>query len=55
MATGADTFVAFSYPPDTIGLTDAAKVLGYNPKVFYTAVGTASRCSSSASRPTSRA
>lgn len=41
MASGADTFVAFSYPPDTIALTDAAKVLSYNPKVFYTAVGTA--------------
>ena len=41
MATGADTFVAFSYPPDTIAITDAAQVLSYNPKVFYTAVGTA--------------
>ena len=41
MATNADAFVAFSYPPDTIAITDAAKVLSYNPKVFYTAVGTA--------------
>jgi branched-chain amino acid transport system substrate-binding protein len=41
MATDADTFIAFSYPPDTIGITDAARILGYNPKVFYTAVGTA--------------
>ncbi|MFN3743947.1 MAG: amino acid ABC transporter substrate-binding protein [Hyphomicrobiaceae bacterium] len=41
MATGADTFVAFSYPPDTIAITDAARVLNYNPKVYYTAVGTA--------------
>jgi branched-chain amino acid transport system substrate-binding protein len=41
MATGADTFVAFSYPPDTIAITDAARVLSYNPKVYYTAVGTA--------------
>ena len=41
IATDADTFVAFSYPPDTIAITDAAKVLNYNPKVFYTAVGTA--------------
>jgi branched-chain amino acid transport system substrate-binding protein len=41
MASGADSFVAFSYPPDTIAITDAAKVLSYNPKVFYTAVGTA--------------
>ncbi len=41
MASGADTFVAFSYPPDTIAISDTAKVLGYNPKIFYTAVGTA--------------
>jgi branched-chain amino acid transport system substrate-binding protein len=40
-ASGADTFVAFSYPPDTFGLTDAAIVRNYNPKAFYTAVGTA--------------
>lgn len=36
-----DAFVAFSYPPDTIAITDQARVLGFNPKVFYTAVGTA--------------
>ena len=41
MASGADAFVAFSYPPDTIAITDAARVLSYNPKVYYTAVGTA--------------
>ena len=40
-ATNADTFVAFSYPPDTIGITETARVLNYSPKVFYTAVGTA--------------
>lgn len=40
-ATNADTFVAFSYPPDTIAITETARVLNYNPKVFYTAVGTA--------------
>lgn len=39
--TGADTFVAFSYPPDTFGLTGAAIAGGYNPPAFYTAVGTA--------------
>jgi len=38
--TSADTFVAFSYPPDTMGLTEAARVRAYNPKVFYSAVGT---------------
>jgi len=41
IATGADTFIAFSYPPDTIAITDAARILDYNPKVYYTAVGTA--------------
>jgi branched-chain amino acid transport system substrate-binding protein len=35
-----DVFMAFSYPPDTIGLTEAARIRGFNPKVFYTAVGT---------------
>ena len=39
--TDADTFVAFSYPPDTFGLPGAAGAGGYNPKAFYTAVGTA--------------
>ncbi len=37
----ADTFVAFSYPPDTFGLTGAAIAGEYNPPAFYTAVGTA--------------
>jgi branched-chain amino acid transport system substrate-binding protein len=41
MATNPDAFAAFSYPPDTFGLTEAAKVLGFNPKVFYVGVGTA--------------
>ena len=41
MRRSADAFVAFSYPPDTFGLARAAKVLGFNPGVFYTAVGTA--------------
>jgi branched-chain amino acid transport system substrate-binding protein len=35
-----DVFIAFSYPPDTIALTETARVRGFNPKVFYTAVGT---------------
>ncbi|KAB2866836.1 MAG: ABC transporter substrate-binding protein [Bauldia sp.] len=39
--SGADTFVAFSYPPDTFGLTGASIAGGYNPPAFYTAVGTA--------------
>lgn len=40
-SSGADTFVAFSYPPDTFGLSGTAVALEYNPKAFYTAVGTA--------------
>ncbi len=40
-ASGADSFVAGSYPPDTFMLTSTAITQGYNPKIFYTAVGTA--------------
>jgi branched-chain amino acid transport system substrate-binding protein len=36
-----DTFVAFSYPPDTMALAEQASASGFNPKIFYTAVGTA--------------
>ena len=36
-----DIFVAFSYPPDTMAITEQARALSFNPKVFYTAVGTA--------------
>jgi branched-chain amino acid transport system substrate-binding protein len=39
--SGADTFVAASYPPDTFMLTATSITQGYNPKIFYTAVGTA--------------
>jgi branched-chain amino acid transport system substrate-binding protein len=41
MRSNADVFLAFSYPPDTIAITEQARILNYNPKVFYTAVGTA--------------
>jgi len=41
MRTNADVFMAASYPPDTFAIIDQAKVLNYNPKVFFTAVGTA--------------
>jgi branched-chain amino acid transport system substrate-binding protein len=41
MRSKADVFVAFSYPPDTFAITEQARLLSYNPKVFYTAVGTA--------------
>jgi branched-chain amino acid transport system substrate-binding protein len=40
-ASNPDIFVAFSYPPDTIGLTDQSKIAGFSPKVFYVGVGTA--------------
>ena len=36
-----DAFVAFSYPPDTMGLTEQARALKFNPKVFYAGVATA--------------
>jgi branched-chain amino acid transport system substrate-binding protein len=36
-----DTIAAFSYPPDTMMITEEARELSFNPKVFYTAVGTA--------------
>lgn len=41
MDSGADSFVAFSYPGDTFMIAAQAQTLGYNPKVYYTAVGTA--------------
>ena len=36
-----DAFVAWSYPPDTFGLTEQAQIIGLAPKAFYTAVATA--------------
>jgi branched-chain amino acid transport system substrate-binding protein len=36
---GADSFVAFSYPPDSFALTQGAKTAGFNPAVFYVGVG----------------
>ena len=55
MAANPDIFVAFSYPPDTFGLTDAAKVVGFNPKVFYVGVGTAFPASRASSAPAPKA
>jgi branched-chain amino acid transport system substrate-binding protein len=40
-AANPDVFIAFSYPPDTLGLTEQARIAGFNPKIFYTGVGTA--------------
>jgi branched-chain amino acid transport system substrate-binding protein len=41
MRSNADIFMAASYPPDTFLITGTAITLKYNPKVFFTAVGTA--------------
>jgi branched-chain amino acid transport system substrate-binding protein len=40
-AAKPDAFVAWSYPPDTFGLTEQAKIAGLNVKAYYTAVATA--------------
>jgi branched-chain amino acid transport system substrate-binding protein len=39
-ASGADIFMALSYPPDTFAITKQSRLNNYNPKVFYTGVGT---------------
>jgi branched-chain amino acid transport system substrate-binding protein len=36
-----DCFLAFSYPPDTLALTEQARASQFNPPVFYVGVGTA--------------
>ncbi|WP_441280681.1 amino acid ABC transporter substrate-binding protein [Tardiphaga sp. 862_B3_N1_1] len=40
-ALNSDVFIAFSYPPDTIAITEQSRISGFNPKIFYTGVGTA--------------
>ena len=40
-AAAPDAFVAWSYPPDTFGLTEQAIIEGLDVKAFYTAVATA--------------
>jgi branched-chain amino acid transport system substrate-binding protein len=40
-ASNPDAFVAWSYPPDSFGLADQAKIEGLNVKAYYSAVGTA--------------
>jgi branched-chain amino acid transport system substrate-binding protein len=39
-AQAPDVFIAWSYPPDTVLISDQARVLSFNPKVFFTGVGT---------------
>jgi len=36
-----DTFLAFSLPLETLAITGQARILDFNPKIFYTAIGTA--------------
>src|SRR3990172_4375791 len=40
-AAGVDAFIGLSYPPDNILMTGQAKEVDYNPRVYFTAVGTA--------------
>jgi len=40
-ASNPDAFVAWSYPPDTFGLTAQSKIVGLDVKAYYTAVATA--------------
>jgi branched-chain amino acid transport system substrate-binding protein len=36
-----DAFIAYSYPPDTFGLTDQAKIENFDVKVYYNGIGCA--------------
>ena len=40
-AKNPDAFLGVTYPPDTFLVTGQSKEIGFNPKVFYAAVGTA--------------
>ena len=40
-AAKPDAFFAFSYPDETFLLAGQAKAIGFNPKLFYTSIGTA--------------
>lgn len=37
--SGADVFVAFSYPPDTFALSEQSRISSYAPKVMFLGVG----------------
>lgn len=41
MASNPEAFVAFSYPADTFLLVEQAQTVGFNPQVFYAAIGSA--------------
>ncbi|TBX98589.1 amino acid ABC transporter substrate-binding protein [Rhizobium laguerreae] len=38
--SGADIFMALSYPPDSFAIAKQSRLNAFNPKVFYTGVGT---------------
>ncbi len=40
-ATNPDAFVAWSYPPDTFGLTEQAKIEDFGVKAYYNGIGVA--------------
>ena len=40
-ARNPDAFIGITYPPDTFLVTGQAREIGFNPKVFYAAVGSA--------------
>ena len=40
-AANPDAFIAYSYPPDTVGLTDQAKIENFNVKAYYNGIGCA--------------
>ena len=40
-ATDPDAFIAWSYPPDTFGLTEQAKIENFNVKVYFNGIGCA--------------
>jgi ABC-type branched-subunit amino acid transport system substrate-binding protein len=40
-SSNPDAFIAWSYPPDTFGLTDQAKIENLNVKVYYNGIGCA--------------
>jgi branched-chain amino acid transport system substrate-binding protein len=40
MQTQPDGFFAFSYPTDTFMLAEQSQVVGFNPAIYYSAVGT---------------
>ncbi len=40
-AADVDALLAFTYPPETFLITQQAKAIGLNPKLFYMSIGTA--------------